>query len=112
MKPMVCCRGLTRHYRRGGQTVAALDGIDLEVDDGEFVALMGPSGSGKSTLLNLIGGLDRPTAGEIEVAGLRLTRSAAGRSPPGEPQASASCSSSTTCCRCSTADATWSCRCS
>lgn len=74
MKHMVRCTDITRIYRRGRQTVSVLDGVDLEVADGEFLALMGPSGSGKSTLLNLIGGLDRPTSGEIEVAGLRLDR--------------------------------------
>ena len=74
MKIMVRCKGVTKDYRRGRNTVTVLNGIDLEVDQGEFVALMGPSGSGKSTLLNLIGGLDHPTSGEIEVAGLTLDR--------------------------------------
>jgi putative ABC transport system ATP-binding protein len=63
---------LTRHFRAGGEIVAALDGVDFTVGRGEFVALVGPSGSGKSTLLNLVGALDRPTAGDILVDGLSL----------------------------------------
>jgi putative ABC transport system ATP-binding protein len=58
----------------GSGIVTAVDGIDLTITSGEFVALMGPSGSGKSTLLNLLGGLDRPTAGEIMVDGVNLGR--------------------------------------
>lgn len=65
-------RGLTKRYRVGSTVVDALAGIDLEVADGEWVAVEGPSGSGKSTLLNLIGGLDRPTSGSIGVAGRNL----------------------------------------
>jgi putative ABC transport system ATP-binding protein len=63
---------LTRHYTVGKNLVRALDGIDLEVQRGEFVALVGPSGSGKSSLLNLMGGLDRPSGGEITVGDLSL----------------------------------------
>jgi len=64
--------GLSRHYRRGPQTVRALDGVDLALGRGEFLALVGASGSGKSTLLNLLAGLDTPTAGRIEVDGRDL----------------------------------------
>ena len=64
--------GLRRRYMMGREPVDALAGVDLEIHPGEFVALVGPSGSGKSTLLNLIGGLDRPTGGEIWVDGLEL----------------------------------------
>ena len=56
-------------YRRGGETIEILKGLDLTIPQGDFLALMGPSGSGKTTLLNLLGGLDRPTSGSIEVAG-------------------------------------------
>ena len=63
---------LTRHYRVGKTEGAALSNVDLLVRQGEFTALVGPSGSGKSTLLNLIGGLDRPTGGEVSVGGLSL----------------------------------------
>ena len=58
---------LRREYRAGGGTIAALDGIDISISKGEFVAVMGPSGCGKSTLLNLLGGLDQPTAGNVLV---------------------------------------------
>jgi len=69
MEPVIITRGLTRTY---DGDVHALRGIDAQVADGEFVAVTGPSGCGKSTLLNLLGGLDRPTAGEIELAGRRV----------------------------------------
>jgi putative ABC transport system ATP-binding protein len=69
---LVAVRGVTKTYRRGGETIEVLHGVDLDIPRGDFVALMGPSGSGKTTLLNLIGGLDRPTGGRIEVAGERI----------------------------------------
>jgi putative ABC transport system ATP-binding protein len=72
MASVVSFRNVSKHYVRGKQTVAVLDHFDLEIDQGEFVAIMGPSGSGKTTLLNLIGGLDRPSSGEVTVAGERL----------------------------------------
>jgi putative ABC transport system ATP-binding protein len=69
---VVQARGLRKEYGRGDGLVRALDGVDLEVGQGEAVAVMGPSGCGKSTLLHLIGGLDRPTAGQLLVAGQRV----------------------------------------
>jgi putative ABC transport system ATP-binding protein len=63
---------LTRHYRVGRETVAALAGINLEIKKAEFVAIIGPSGSGKSTLLNLLGGLDQPTSGQVLLDGYNL----------------------------------------
>jgi putative ABC transport system ATP-binding protein len=72
--PIVRIRDLVKDYRRGAEVVRVLDGLSLDIATGDFVALMGPSGSGKSTLLNLIGGLDRPTSGELEVDGLRVDR--------------------------------------
>jgi putative ABC transport system ATP-binding protein len=68
----ITCRGLTRTYRRGEVEITPLDALDLDVDRGEFVALMGPSGSGKTTLLNLVGGIDRPTAGTLAVGGVAI----------------------------------------
>jgi len=70
--PMVLIEGLTKSYRRGGQIVPVLTGINLTVAAGEFIALMGPSGSGKSTLLNLIAGIDKPTGGTLVVDGLDI----------------------------------------
>ena len=70
---MVELRGVARRYRTGAATVVALEGIDLEVDQGEFVVVLGPSGCGKTTLLNLVGGLDVATEGAITVAGHHLT---------------------------------------
>src|SRR5262249_21705673 len=67
--PVVPVRGLARAYGTGAARVQALRGIDLDVQRGEFVAVMGPSGSGKSTLLHLIGGLDAPSAGTVRVGG-------------------------------------------
>jgi putative ABC transport system ATP-binding protein len=69
---IVRIRDLVKDYRRGAETVRVLDGLSLDIRQGDFVALMGPSGSGKSTLLNLIGGLDQPTSGTLEVEGLRV----------------------------------------
>jgi putative ABC transport system ATP-binding protein len=69
---LVEIRGLSKDYRRGVETVHVLQALDLDIRRGDFLALMGPSGSGKSTLLNLIGGLDRPTRGTIDVAGERI----------------------------------------
>ena len=71
-QPAIQMINLQRHFQRGAVLVEALKGIDLDIQEGEFVALVGPSGSGKSTLLNLIGGLDHPTQGELWVDGVPL----------------------------------------
>ena len=63
---------LNKTYVRGGQIIPVLEGVDLDVYAGEFIALMGPSGSGKSTLLNLIAGIDKPTSGSIEIGGVNI----------------------------------------
>jgi len=76
--PLIQIRGLKKTYQRGSEIIEVLHGVDLEIDRGEFVALMGPSGSGKTTLLNLIGGLDRPTAGRIEIDGERIDQLGSG----------------------------------
>jgi putative ABC transport system ATP-binding protein len=75
---IVSLRRVVKRYVRGRQSVEVLQGLDLDIAKGEFVALMGPSGSGKTTLLNLIGGLDQPTSGELTVAGQRLERLGSG----------------------------------
>jgi putative ABC transport system ATP-binding protein len=69
MSGLIKVQGLRREYRMGGETVAALSGIDLSIDKNEYVAIMGPSGSGKSTLMNILGCLDTPTAGEYWLNG-------------------------------------------
>src|SRR5574342_240122 len=74
---LIRVRGLDKSYERGGEEIHVLQGLNLDVDAGEFVAFMGPSGSGKTTLLNLLGGLDLPSAGRITVAGDEITRMAA-----------------------------------
>ncbi len=73
-RPIVEIRGLRKVYRRDKQEVTVLDGIDLDIPEGSFEALMGPSGSGKTTLLNLIAGIDQPTAGTVRVAGEDIGR--------------------------------------
>jgi putative ABC transport system ATP-binding protein len=70
---IVSVESLTRDYAQGEHTVHALRGVDLTVESGEFLALMGASGSGKTTLLNLIGGLDEPTSGEVNIEGRALS---------------------------------------
>ncbi len=70
--PVVLIRDLCKEFRRGPEVIRVLQNLSMEIPAGDFVALMGPSGSGKSTLLNLIGALDRPTSGAIEVQGLAL----------------------------------------
>src|SRR5207247_10860983 len=70
-------RGLNKTYSRGGEKIQVLQGLNLDVDKGDFVAFMGPSGSGKTTLLNLLGGLDVPSAGSITVDGDEITHMSA-----------------------------------
>jgi len=72
MPPLITLRGVTKRYESAGRP--ALDVIDLDIEPGRITAVMGPSGGGKSTLLNLVGGLDRPTAGEVIVDGIRVDR--------------------------------------
>ncbi|PIS42244.1 MAG: hypothetical protein COT24_04235 [Candidatus Kerfeldbacteria bacterium CG08_land_8_20_14_0_20_40_16] len=67
-------RNLLKQYRQGAKTINAVDGINLNMNKGEFLAIIGPSGSGKSTLLQLIGGLDRPTKGTIEIDDIEITK--------------------------------------
>ena len=78
MSDMIQIRDVSKVYRRGKQQVEVLHHINLDVESGDFLALMGPSGSGKTTLLNLIGGLDAPTSGSITVGGQRIDRLGAG----------------------------------
>jgi putative ABC transport system ATP-binding protein len=72
MAPLIEMKAAGRHYEIGSGTVKALDGVDLEIEPGEFVVILGPSGSGKTTLLNLIGALDAPSTGTVRVGGLEV----------------------------------------
>ena len=76
---LIQVRGLDKTYRRGSEDIDVLQGLNLDVDKGDFVAFMGPSGSGKTTLLNLLGGLDVPTRGTISVAGDEITHMSRGK---------------------------------
>src|ERR1700741_4674404 len=76
---LIQARGLDKTYRRGNEDIDVLQGLNLDVDKGDFVAFMGPSGSGKTTLLNLLGGLDVPTRGSISVAGDEITHMSRGK---------------------------------
>ncbi len=71
--PVLEANGLRKAYQLGEHEVNALDGVDFQVEKGEFISIMGPSGSGKSTLLHLLGGLDRPSHGEVTLGGKRLS---------------------------------------
>jgi len=73
-RSLIQVRGIDKTYQRGSEEIHVLQGLNLDVDAGDFVAFMGPSGSGKTTLLNLLGGLDLPSAGSIIVAGDEITR--------------------------------------
>jgi len=70
--PLVRVRDAHKYYSRGGERIDVLQGVNLEIPSGDFLALMGPSGSGKTTLLNLLGGIDSPSSGLIEVAGVKI----------------------------------------
>src|SRR6056297_96785 len=70
---LVELRGVCKSFRKGDETITPLDNIDLDIEAGEFISLMGPSGTGKSTLLNLVSGIDRVDSGTIQVAGTEIT---------------------------------------
>ncbi|MEM8873264.1 MAG: ABC transporter ATP-binding protein [Planctomycetota bacterium] len=76
---MLHLRDITKHYKVGGELIRALDGVSLDIQTNEYVALMGSSGSGKSTMMNILGCLDRPTAGSYELDGQRVDKMGAGR---------------------------------
>src|SRR5574338_1353346 len=76
---LVSVQNLHKVYHRGGERIDVLHGVNLDIPEGDFLALMGPSGSGKTTLLNLMGGLDTPTEGTITVGGDRIDKMSGGR---------------------------------
>ena len=92
--------GVQKVYRTGKLEYPALRGVDLAIEDGDMVAIVGPSGSGKSTIMNMITGIDRPTAGAVTVDGQRIDRDERGGARRvARRVASASCFSSSSCCR-------------
>jgi len=76
---LVRASSLHKEFKRGSERIDVLQGVDLEIPSGDFLALMGPSGSGKTTLLNLLGGLDKPTRGTITIAGQRIDEMSSGQ---------------------------------
>jgi putative ABC transport system ATP-binding protein len=72
-QPLVQVRNVHKYFTRGSERIDVLKGLNLDIPEGDFVALMGPSGSGKTTLLNLLGGLDAPTEGDVDIAGVRIS---------------------------------------
>jgi putative ABC transport system ATP-binding protein len=76
--PLVSVSGVHKYFTRGSERIDVLKGVNLEIPQGDFLALMGPSGSGKTTLLNLIGGLDLPTGGAVEVGGVEVSKLSGG----------------------------------
>jgi putative ABC transport system ATP-binding protein len=70
--PLVRVRDVHKYYSRGGERIDVLQGVNLEIPRGDFLALMGPSGSGKTTLLNLLGGIDTPSGGQLEIDGVKI----------------------------------------
>jgi putative ABC transport system ATP-binding protein len=79
MSALVKIRDVHKYFTRGSERIDVLQGVNLEVPEGDFLALMGPSGSGKTTLLNLMGGLDRPSSGSIEVGGANISTLSGGQ---------------------------------
>lgn len=79
MKPLVRVSNVHKNFTRGNERIDVLQGVNLDIPPGDFLALMGPSGSGKTTLLNLMGGLDRPTGGSIEIDGANIAELSGGR---------------------------------
>ena len=70
---LVEIRNVSKHYHKGGQTIKPLDGVTLDIAQGEFVSLMGASGTGKSTLLNVVASIDRPDSGTVSIDGIEIT---------------------------------------
>jgi putative ABC transport system ATP-binding protein len=79
MSALVQINGIHKYYTRGNERIDVLQGVNLEIPQGDFLALMGPSGSGKTTLLNLMGGLDSPSGGTLEVGGVNISSLSGGR---------------------------------
>jgi putative ABC transport system ATP-binding protein len=79
MEPLVKVNGVNKHFTRGSERIEVLQGVHLDIPQGDFLALMGPSGSGKTTLLNLMGGLDQPTSGAITIGGTNIAALSGGQ---------------------------------
>jgi len=112
MTAAISLRGVGKTYKKAGlRAVPVLQGLNLEVPEGQFLALMGPSGSGKTTILNLMGGIDRADSGEVIVCGCHLERLTSGQLGDWRANNVASSSSPTTCCRSSRPPPTSNCPC-
>ena len=111
MDATIKTHNLQRHYKMGDEMIHALRGVDLTIERGEYVAIMGPSGSGKSTLMNMIGCLDSPDDGEYWLNGKLVSKMKDNASSRASAtRKSASCSRRSTCCRALTRCTTSSCR--
>ena len=111
MNPLVHVTGVHKNYTRGSERIDVLQGVNLNIPQGDFLALMGPSGSGKTTLLNLMGGLDRPSGGAIEIGGTNIAALSGGQLSMWRAHNIGFVFQLTTSCRCSRPSATWICRC-
>lgn len=78
MTALITIKGAAKRFVKGRETITIFDHLDMQIETGDFIAIMGPSGSGKTTLLNLLGGIDRPTSGELSFAGQRLDKMSEG----------------------------------
>ncbi|MEZ5303723.1 MAG: ATP-binding cassette domain-containing protein [Verrucomicrobiales bacterium] len=97
--PVFELRGISKSYPMGEETVHALREVDVEIFEGEFVAILGPSGSGKSTLMHIMGFMDQPTSSKILLDGADVSRAGSGKRAPSAAKRSASSSRRSTCCR-------------
>ena len=107
---LVELRNVSKIYHLGEEEIRALDDVTLDIEEGEFISIIGPSGSGKSTLMHILGCLDSPSKGTIQLDGVMIQNASSRQLPPSATGRSGSYSSSSTCCPSSTSCRMWSCR--